>query len=106
MRRTAAALILIISLLMAGSAIAGPFEDSVAAFDRGDYETAFRLLKPLAEQGNASAQYNLAFMYYEGKGVPKNYIEALNAGVEAEEGAVKHREWRELLGRYIFGLQE
>jgi len=28
------------------------------------------------------------------------------AGVEAEEGEVTSRLWRELLGRYIFGLQE
>jgi hypothetical protein len=26
--------------------------------------------------------------------------------VETEDGAVKGRKWRELLGRYIFGLQE
>jgi hypothetical protein len=27
-------------------------------------------------------------------------------GVEAEDGTVKNLKWRELLGRYIFGLQE
>ena len=30
----------------------------------------------------------------------------VSAGVESEEGEVNSRSWRELLGRYIFGLQE
>jgi len=33
-------------------------------------------VRMLAEQGDANAQINLGFMYYEGKGVPKNYIRA------------------------------
>ena len=35
---------------------AGPLEDAGAAYDKGDYATALRLLRPLAEQGNAQAQ--------------------------------------------------
>jgi hypothetical protein len=27
-----------------------------------------------ADQGNASAQFNLGHMYYDGKGVTKNYV--------------------------------
>ena len=30
---------------------------------RGDYQTAFKLWLPLAEQGNASIQFNLGLMY-------------------------------------------
>lgn len=30
----------------------------------------------------------------------------MDSGVEAEEGTVKNRKYRELLGRYIFGLKE
>ena len=30
-----------------------------------------------ADQGDASAQYNLGFMYADGRGVPQNYAEAL-----------------------------
>jgi len=33
----------------------------------------------------------------------ENYV---GTGVEAEELDVKNRKWRELRGRYIFGLQE
>jgi hypothetical protein len=45
-------------LSMAGGAVAGPFEDAQAAHSRRDYATALRLWRPLAEQGNAEAQYD------------------------------------------------
>jgi len=34
-------------------------------------------LRRAAEQGNARAQFNLALMYYNGEGVPKNAAEAV-----------------------------
>ena len=77
MRRTAAAVILIISLLITGLAIAGPFEDAEAAYKRGDYSTAYRLFKPLAENGMAEAQNRFCNMYTYGKGVPQNFSEAM-----------------------------
>jgi len=33
-------------------------------------------LKKLAEQGNRDAQFGLAYMYYNGQGVPQDYSEA------------------------------
>lgn len=50
------AILLSAFLALAGSAVAGPFEDGEAAFTRRDYSTAFQLLRPLAEQRNAPAQ--------------------------------------------------
>jgi septal ring-binding cell division protein DamX len=47
------------------------------AFNRKDYLQAAMLLKPLAEQGNADAQYALGYMYHNGLGVPRNYKLAL-----------------------------
>src|SRR4030043_216659 len=76
-QRPSAALILIISLLMAGPAIGEPFEDATKAYYRGDYETAYRLIKPLAEQGLPEAQFNLGLMYDKGQGVPQDYAEAV-----------------------------
>ncbi|MBM3504874.1 MAG: sel1 repeat family protein [Alphaproteobacteria bacterium] len=70
---------LIIALFLAlwtGAAHAGPFEDGVAAAQRGDFATALRLWKPLAEQGDASAQNNLGLMYHNGRGVPQDYVQA------------------------------
>jgi TPR repeat protein len=45
------------------TAKAGPFEEGEAAFNRHDYVTAYRLLLPLAEQGNVSAQVMLGKIY-------------------------------------------
>lgn len=59
-----------------GAALADQFSDSLAAYDRGDYPTAVRLLRPLAEQGNAQAQNSLGAMYYNGKGVAQDFKEA------------------------------
>ena len=79
MRRPAAALILIASLLSfltARPILAGPIEDATKAYWRGDYKTAYQLIKPQAEKGDAVAQFILGFMYDEGKGVPQDYAEA------------------------------
>lgn len=69
------AIILMVNL--ASPAAAGPFEDAVMAYGRGDYALAMQLFRPLAAQGNAIAQYNLGVMYHDGKGVPKDYAEAM-----------------------------
>ena len=70
--------LLTLSFIVSGAvAFADQFEDSIAAYDRGDYATAVRLLRPLAEQGNAQAQNGLGAMYYNGKGVAQDFKEAV-----------------------------
>jgi TPR repeat protein len=69
-------LTLFLSTSLAVTAYSGQFEDATAAYERGDFETAYRLMKPLAEQGDAFAQYNLALFYSKGQGVPQDYAEA------------------------------
>ncbi|MGB7631437.1 MAG: tetratricopeptide repeat protein [Candidatus Deferrimicrobium sp.] len=87
-------MILIISLLMAGPAIAEPFEDATKAYYRGDYQTAYRLIKPLAEGGLPEAQFNLGLMYEMGQGVPRDYAEALKwYRRAAEQGNAKALKW-------------
>jgi TPR repeat protein len=70
-----AAIALLLSL--AAPVAAGPFEDAVAASDRGDYATALRLWHSLAKQGGAYAQISLGIMYNRGRGVPQDYVEAV-----------------------------
>ena len=62
---------------LTGTAVAGPFEDGVTAFNRGDYAQAVKSFRNAAEQGNADALLNLGFMYNRGKGVPQDYAKAL-----------------------------
>jgi TPR repeat protein len=81
MNRTAkaAAAALVLALSFAGSVAAGPAEDvaaAVAAHKRGDYATALRLIRPLADQGDADAQNILGLMYAQGRGVPQDYVVA------------------------------
>jgi len=64
-------------LLLASSAWAGPEEDARVANKRGDYATALKITKPMAAKGEASAQAQLGFMYYEGQGVGKDYAESV-----------------------------
>ncbi len=52
-------------------------DEAVAANKRGDYATALREWRPLAKQGNASAQFFLGLMYGEGLGVPQDYAKAV-----------------------------
>src|ERR1700704_2473290 len=59
-------------LLGASAAFAGPWEDGMAAYNRGDYVPAIRVFRTLAEQGNAKAQNVLGVMFRKGEGVPKN----------------------------------
>jgi len=73
----AAAVALFMIAVLVGAAGAGPLDDARAADRRGDYATEFRLLRPLAEEGNAEAQTALGDMYAGGHGVPQDYVEAV-----------------------------
>jgi TPR repeat protein len=72
-------LLLVLFVCAAGPAVAGPFEDADAAYNKGDYATVLRLMRPLAEaeQGLADAQFNLGIMYANGQGVPQDYAAAM-----------------------------
>jgi len=73
--------------LVAGPVYADDWRDIKDAFDRGDYKTVFEKLKPLAEQGDALAQFNLGSIYYQGKGVSQDYKEAAKwFRLSAEQG--------------------
>jgi TPR repeat protein len=74
MRPLIAAMVLFAAaqMLAPAGAAAGPWEDGVAAYVRGDYVPAVQLLRPLAQQGNAKAQGVLGMMYRKGQGVTKS----------------------------------
>lgn len=54
-----------------GNAQAG-LAEGVEAIGKGDFKAALVQLQPLAEQGNADAQFNLGLMYFNGTGVPQD----------------------------------
>ena len=57
-------------------ALAGPWEDGMAAYSRGDYAPALQLFRSLARQGNAKAQAAIGAMYRKGQGVAKSSAHA------------------------------
>ena len=56
----------------AASAVAGPLEDGLEAYRTKEYAKAVESWRPLAEKGDAAAQYRLGMLYAEGKGVEQN----------------------------------
>ena len=63
-------------LFSAGSAFAGDKYDCLDAYNGKNYAEALRLCRPLAEQGEVSAQNVLGTMYLKGRGVSQNDFEA------------------------------
>ena len=91
--RRPAALILIASLLcvpFATPIYGGQYEDANAALERGDFPTAYRIFKEMANHGEAAGQNGLGFLYIIGQGVPQDYAEAMNwFRKAAEQGYAK-----------------
>ena len=69
--------VLIFSILLGVSSFSADFEKGIDAYNKGDFATALKEWKPLAEQGDAKAQYQLSFLYYHGDGVPPDYDKAI-----------------------------
>ena len=79
-------LLLLLSLALSSHAVAlvksdnsgeDSFQKGRLAYEKGDYGAALRIFTPLAEKGDFVAQFNLAKMYREGKGVSKDYKAAV-----------------------------
>ena len=68
--------ILAAQVLGSAVAVAGPLEDGMASYNRGDYVPAIHVFRALAAQGNAKAQGVLGVMYRRGQGVARNSARA------------------------------
>jgi len=77
MKSLTRSLLLALALTTGAWVQAQTFEQSLTAYERKDYRTAFTGFKKLAEQGQALAQYNLGQMYRDGHGVPKDDQQAV-----------------------------
>jgi len=65
-----------LALSLCGVAEAGTREEGLSAYQRGDYAGALNLWRPLADQGDETAEGLLGRMYDEGRGVPQDYEQA------------------------------
>ncbi len=67
----------VVILVLAMPAHAG-FDQAAAAFEKRDYATALKELKPLADKGDARSQYAMGVMAENGFGMPKDLSQAAN----------------------------
>lgn len=82
-------------------------EEAADAFDKGDYATTIRELKPLAILGNATAQAYLGAMYDEGLGITQDYQQAVKwYRMAADQGipVVRYRVGRPAMIDVMFRL--
>ena len=79
MKNLTAIFCLTLTLLLGsmGNSESADFQKGLTAYQSGDHATALREWEPLAEQGNADAQYNLGVMYEKGNGVLQDYKTAM-----------------------------
>jgi TPR repeat protein len=98
---------IILMLRFPTSGGAGPLEDADAAIKRRDYATAMRLIRPLAEQGNANAQYKLGVFYDNGLGVPQDKVSAyMWLNLSASQGREGAAAFRDLIARRLTPAQK
>src|SRR5271168_2833475 len=79
MKRRATALLIggCLAFALVRLAAAGPLEDGEAAYRQNDFGTAMRLLRPLADAGDAKAEFHLGRMYALGEGVGQDPGQAI-----------------------------
>ena len=80
-------LLIAIAFLLPGAASMADLETGLAAYMEGDYETSLTECQPLAEEGNAEAQFCVGRLYANGFGVDMNDDLALQwYGAAAAQG--------------------
>jgi hypothetical protein len=93
---------LVVFLNSSSITTAGDFQEGVAAYNRLDSASAWRLLQPLAERGDARAQALIGNMYARGLGVTYDGAEAVRwwrkAAGQGDAGALE-----ELATAYFWG---
>ena len=78
------------------------FQQGLTAYEQSDYQTAFKLWLPMAEQGDANVQFNLGVMYAKGQGVKQDDFEAVKWFRKAAEQG--HAKAQAILGfSYLLG---
>ena len=91
--------LLMVSLLTCagGVAIAQDYDAGLKAAQAGDFQTALKEWKPLADQGHAYAQYILGLMYADGEGVVEDDAEAARwLRLAADQGLAEAARWYRL----------
>ncbi len=78
--------LILISFAVCG--VAADFKAGLEAYQRGDFTAAAAEWEPMAEAGDAHAEYNLGLLYAAGKGVPQDIARAVEWYRKAGEQGV------------------
>lgn len=70
--------VLTLAAMLAAIPALADFQAGLDAYNKGDYTGAAKEWRPLAESGDATAQFNLGLLYLDGHGVPQSPMEAAN----------------------------
>ena len=94
-------------MLTPALSVAQDFDVGLAAAEAGDFATALREWTPLAEQGNAAAQYNLGQMYRNGYGVAQGHADAqTNLGLMYKNGDGVAQDYAEAVKWYRLAAEQ
>ncbi len=98
--RGATMLLEVVVVLVAAPAWSADLEAGWQAYLRGDYATALKEWRPLAEQGIAKAQSSLGLMYEYGEGVPQDDVQAyMWLSLAAAQGNELARKARDIVAK-------
>ena len=78
-------LFMILHAVFHPAALASDLDDAVDAMRSGDFAEAYCIMRPLADDGDADAQYNIGWMYLNGYGLRVNDSLALEWWSKASE---------------------
>jgi TPR repeat protein len=96
----------VISILLFCAPVFADYAKGLDAAQKGDFVNALKEWKPLAEQGDASAQYNLGVMYDNGEGVIQDYTRAhMWWNIAASQGHEEAMENRDKVAKEMTSLQ-
>jgi TPR repeat protein len=86
--------------------LADPLQEGLRAYSQRNFVGALRHWTPLAQRGNASAQYNLGRMYARGEGVSRDLPEAYKWFTLASAGGRREGDQARLaIGRTMTATQ-
>jgi len=85
--RTLTPIVFILCLLSWPTRLHADYQAGLDAYYQGDYVTALKEWRPLAEQGDMKSQWSMGVLYDNGDGVPQDYGEAVRwYRLAAEQG--------------------
>ncbi len=94
--------LIILILTLPVSSFSDPFVDGFFAAELGEYDKAVMHWGPLASEGHAIAQFNIALMYHSGSGLPFNEQEAM-AWYKKSAANGYHKAQEYLAAGYAYG---